>query len=1189
MSVVTENGHAPEGGTKPAQRVRNSKSPLRWMVGLAVRLCIWYALLTPFLRCPSDLSQLDESSSRVCKPYLIARSHVEPYVTPYYNTYAAPYVDQAWPYVEVVHERVYVPASGVAKLGYDRYGAPALGHVQAFGAEQWRAQVMPIVQTAQDKANGLYMAQVDPYVQQGLNVVSPYYQKANAAASTVYWDHFVPFYTQSKPFIGKTYATGQGLLATQVMPGVQYTWSSVVYFANSSLWPHVTGLYSEQVEPQLVKIGQRLASYREGKRIRSVVEDVDNSSSEQPVSTAPVLEETERTSSTATTTSTATLEVQPTPPSAPTLSPTEQTQQDRERIDSDLRRWQEKFAAAADKGIEDLEERIEAIVSALVASSVTGHGESLSTALETVSRERVSSLKQHINEMVESLPEEEAPEAEEAVLEQLLGDIRQSAISVRDRAHAVRQWYLGFDDELMRRVSAAVNTTLDVLDSIRDLGLQEVGTRWAWMDSVTYADWTKYHALKAQLEDWRNEIREVSVNHKSVAEAKSVAHEILDHAMEVAEQTAKELVRLKDVGQWKMAAREVSDNFDTRTEPPPPRPQPVEESEEESEGNAEGDHDETSKSHSDNAATASEDEDTVLESDSPEPDVDEETVSDNTDKASDFDIEDETPHESVLSDEAGEHHKTFSSAPSWGVAAADVGAQQDPILDDDDQDRWESWASQVDDKASSVIAPLAHISSIASSRLSEGLSSASVHLAQVRQPASTTEAAGIFPHVLDAQRRYYEAVGLAHDHYSVFISTASQAVYGTPTPTPAPKVQSIIDEAGSQYEHAFSLASASLSAALASASSLMSGTDDSKARSLVDDGTSRYKAALSAASTTLFVASASASSALYGTPTGTMEALASQASENWENLVSKASEQIYGTPPPYLQQVVNDRLVQFEAVQGLVSELVIGKQPSFTESVMSRLHAAYETPYPAAAVSSASSYISEAYDSVSSAAASIASEVPTVEDVVDNVNEQAHAAAEAVSAGIYGTPKGSFEQATEAVAEAVSTGIYGTSKGSFEQATEAVAEAVSTGIYGTPKGSFEQATEAAAEAVSAGIYGTPKGSFEQATEVAADAYAAVSASASSAIYGQEPEYMQIARDAIKNIRLKYEAAVSGDESGAVDELSSALQKAKLRLHELASSATSAVTDAAETASSHVDDATSSLKGKVAAETGKDEL
>jgi hypothetical protein len=200
---------------------------------------------------------------------------VEPYVTPYYDTYAAPYVDQARPYVEAVNQQVYVPASKIVKSGYEKYGAPAWQQAQEYGASQWKVQVTPRLEAAQGQAHQIYMAHVDPYVQRGMAVVSPYYQKANNAARTAYWDHFVPFYTRSQPFIGKTYATSQGILTTHVMPGARYTWSSVVYFANSSLWPQITGLYSEQVEPQLVKIGQRLASYREGKRLRAVVEDMD--------------------------------------------------------------------------------------------------------------------------------------------------------------------------------------------------------------------------------------------------------------------------------------------------------------------------------------------------------------------------------------------------------------------------------------------------------------------------------------------------------------------------------------------------------------------------------------------------------------------------------------------------------------------------------------------------------------------------------------------------------------------------------------------------------------------------------------------------------------------------------------------------------------------------------------------------
>lgn len=303
--------------------------------------------------------------------------------------------------------------------------------------------------------------------------------------------------------------------------------------------------------------------------------DSSSSSDVGESSTSPSAQKATQTSSSASTTTTT-----ETPAVQPTLSAAEKSQQAREQVASDLQRWQDKFAVAADKGIEDLEERIDEIVAALVASSANAHGRSLSTALQAVAEKQVSTIKTRINDLVQTLPEEDAPEAEESTRDLLVTDIRSSAILVRDRAHTLREWSLTFEDELVRRVSAAVNSTLEVLDNIRDLGLQEIGMRWAWMDAVTYKDWARYHALKAQLDDWRNEIRKVGMNHKSVAEAKAVAADILAGGMEVAEDAARELIRLKDVGHWKLAAREVGDNFETRTEPPPPRPQPHEEVEE---------------------------------------------------------------------------------------------------------------------------------------------------------------------------------------------------------------------------------------------------------------------------------------------------------------------------------------------------------------------------------------------------------------------------------------------------------------------------------------------------------------------------------------------------------------------------------------------------------------------------------
>ncbi|OQE42249.1 hypothetical protein PENCOP_c004G04669 [Penicillium coprophilum] len=1261
--VVEENGQVPDvmANTKRQTNLEKprKKGVMRWTVGLVVRLCIWYALVSPFLRCPSQLEDLTETSPRVCKPYLIARSHLEPYVTPYYDIYAAPYVHQAQPYVEVFNQRVYTPASKVAKSGYEKYGAPALKQAQDYGVEQWQHQVTPRLQTSQSKVRQLYLAEIDPYVQQSIALVSPFYQRANNVVLTVYQGHLVPFYARSKPFIEKAYSTGKGILTTHVVPRAQCAWSSAIYYANSSLWPHVTGLYSEQVEPQLVKIGQRLASYREGKRLRAVMEDVDSSSIVQPVtSSTSKLQEQIHTTTTVTSST-------PQPPAQPTLTPTEQAQQAREKIDSDLGRWQGKFALAADKGIEDLEERIGEIVSALVASSANSHGQSLSTALQSVSAEQISSIKQRINELADSMPEEDFPEIENSTSDLLVRDIRTSAILVRDRAHALREWSISFEEELVRRVTAAVNSTLDVLDSIRDLGLQEIGMRWAWMDGVTYKDWAKYHALKAQLEEWRNDIRNVGMNHKSVSEARAVASDILDQGMHEAEQAAKELVRLKDVGIWKIAAREVSDDFETRRESPPARPKPQETklSDEEA-AKMDSDHHEASQKVT--APTSDDVYEETHSADVPSPAVDSEADFDNADESvmnDDIVVEEELPARSV-----------------FGVAAADANSHQAPILDDESHDVLDSLASKASDTyndvsnavseaiygasttpgigekaaslaseqyslawsaastvihgtplspgeqvssaaseryseavaaASSVIygtptpivqslmggvssafadstdqakvlyeiaksqvlgqmaessapvhaqllasiesaysgslkyatdelesklrairatptpsnaGPLAQISSIASSRLSQGLSLASEQLAQVQSPAPTATplGGGLHPFVLDAQRRYYEAVGLAHDHYSAFVSTASGAIYSSPTPTPVEPSKGLVEEAGSQYEHASSLASASLAAVVASASSVISPADGNKAQSIIDEASSRYNAALSAASSSLSMASISASSVIYGTSAGPVESFSSQVSENWENIISKASEQIYGAPTPYLQQVVNNGRPQFEVVQELVAELIVGKQPSFTESVLSKLNAAYETPYPTAAVSSASSYISQAYGSASSAAASIVSEAPSVEDIIQRAEDQLHAAVEAASAGIYESPKDFYEKATEA---------------------------------------------------------------------AADVYSTASAQISSAVHGKESGYIDGAKDAIENIQSKASTAVYGEEPHAMESagtrLIDALESANSQLAGLAAKYGSVASEAVETAASYVEDTTSSIKN--AAASAKDEL
>lgn len=428
-------------------------------------------------------------------------------------------------------------------------------------------------------------------------------------------------------------------------------------------------------------------------------------------------------------------------PAKPTLSPTEQAQQAREKIDSDLERWQKKFSLAADKGVEDLEERIDDIVSALVASSANSHGKSLATALQSVSSEQISSIRYRINELAGSLPDEDAPLVEESTSSLLVQEIRNSAISVRDRAHALREWSSSFEDELVRRVTAAVDSTLDVLDSIRDLGLQEIGMRWAWNDGVTYKDWAKYHALKAQLEEWRKEIRQVGVNHSSVSEARAVANSILDSGMHDAEEAAKELVRLKDVGIWKIAAREVSDDFETRTgEPPRPQPQ-VEDEEIDTE-----------------AELDSEDEETLLESVSEAAsEASEETPNPGASVDADADEHDNDKESSMADDIVVEDDS--SARPAFGVAAAELNTPQVPILDGDDEDILHHLASKAGDTYAE-----------ASNAVNEAI-----------YGASPTPGVG------------EQAASLVGDQYANALSAASSALYGTAL-SPGEKVSSVASE-----------------------------------------------------------------------------------------------------------------------------------------------------------------------------------------------------------------------------------------------------------------------------------------------------------------------------------------------------------------------------------------------------------
>jgi len=239
-----------------------------------------------------------------------------------------------------------------------------------------------------------------------------------------------------------------------------------------------------------------------------------------------------------------------------------------EKIATDLKNWQDKFAQAADKGTEDLEERVKEITDRQVEKQAHGVGRALVIQLEETSKTQIGNVKSRIIKLVTSLPEDADRVKVSSSEEDISQAVKIAGLAIREKAQALRAWRQIYDDETNSLVSAASKSTLDVLNNISDLGLQEIGMRWAWMDGVTYKDWSKYHEVRKNFDQWTSEVEAVAKEHPGIQRVQEAGSEIESSGMAVAEATAKELTRLKEVGKWKLQALDVSDDFSTKYTPP---------------------------------------------------------------------------------------------------------------------------------------------------------------------------------------------------------------------------------------------------------------------------------------------------------------------------------------------------------------------------------------------------------------------------------------------------------------------------------------------------------------------------------------------------------------------------------------------------------------------------------------------
>ena len=184
-------------------------------------------------------------------------------------------MEKAKPYADTVHEKVYAPGAAFAKHNYQRYGEPRIAQLQAYGQNEWAKVVKPRLEQAQDMVLKEYQKSLAPHVNRASDAVQPHLANAQAIAVDQFQNNVVPSYQKAQPYAQNAYIRGHEIATDVAIPYGRWLGETVLAFLQRRVWPPIRIAYGENVQPQLLKIRERLANYRDGKRLEAAVEAVE--------------------------------------------------------------------------------------------------------------------------------------------------------------------------------------------------------------------------------------------------------------------------------------------------------------------------------------------------------------------------------------------------------------------------------------------------------------------------------------------------------------------------------------------------------------------------------------------------------------------------------------------------------------------------------------------------------------------------------------------------------------------------------------------------------------------------------------------------------------------------------------------------------------------------------------------------
>ena len=422
------------------------------------RILAWTAITNVLFWCPSSLEQCDDNSPLLCKQYFQVKNVVSPIIKPYYDTHAAPYIDLARPYCEAVNGAVLAPAQAYAA----RHAVPRLLHAQSLASHQWQKTVEPQVEKVRQAARERYDRFLGPHVIAVLNASSPYYEIARTNSLQTYHEFLLPAYMFAKPHANTAYDAVSNFTTNTAIPSATWLLNKMYVFLDDALLPQIRSVYAETVEPQLVRIGQRLGRHKGSSKPKHQVHDGFSASETLSSFTKPPVSHSWPPSgSTSTITSSATpsnlygasagSSEAPIESSDPTQGPdlrrtdllvepppiesneSEKRRLARIEITDDLVTWQDKFMNAAETGAQEIEEKIVEICEFTEGQEVDTVGKEVVTRFLDSLDEETAALRLEIMAIVENVPNKEE------AADQVTVAVKRAGISLKERAQGLER------------------------------------------------------------------------------------------------------------------------------------------------------------------------------------------------------------------------------------------------------------------------------------------------------------------------------------------------------------------------------------------------------------------------------------------------------------------------------------------------------------------------------------------------------------------------------------------------------------------------------------------------------------------------------------------------------------------------------------------------------------------------------